>query len=348
MAQDAFQSWAGYEAVVNSGRCAPTWTIYHRAVIDGQRQLCDLGWVLVHLSDRGREGKGWSRLPLFVLLFAPCVVLLCCSCRTQTAAAPRAVATLSRRITLTGKEVPVDFYLPRGARTAPVVVIAHGFTRSRLNMAGWGGLLASNGFIVAIPDLPALTKREQNGRAIGELLDVIDKGEVITQPKAAGGAALMGYSMGGLSALLAASGNPQVRCWIGLDPVNAGRKGAEAAASLTIPCAVLRAEPATWNLRGNARRLARHLTGPFITLRVRDARHSDPEDPTDSLAEMLCGKSDPRRHRTFERYTLATLRAVFFGDPASLAVLRSASADPAVADVAFRKLEDFPADGRVY
>jgi hypothetical protein len=63
---------------------------------------------------------------------------------------------------------------------------------------------------------------------------------------------------------------------------------------------------------------------------------------------MLCGKSDPRRHRTFERYTLATLRAVFFGDPASLAVLRSASADPAVADVAFRKLEDFPADGRVY
>jgi len=321
-----------------------------RATIDGQRELCDLGCVsaLVQVSDGGREGKGRSRLPLFALLFAPCVVLLCCSCRTQSAAVPRPVATLSERITLTGKEVPVDFYLPKGVRSAPVVVIAHGFTRSRLNMAGWGELLARNGFIVAIPDLPALTKREQNGRAIGELLEVIDKGEVITQPKPAGGAALIGYSMGGLSALPAASGNPQVRCWIGLDPVNAGRKGAEAAASLLIPCAVLRAEPAAWNMRGNARQLTSRLSGPFVTLRVRDARHSDLEDPTDALAEMLCGKSDPRRHQIFERYTLATLRAVFFGDPASLAVLRSASADPAVADVACRKLEDFSGQGWVY
>jgi dienelactone hydrolase len=289
-----------------------------------------------------------SRFPLSTALLAVCVAFLCCSCRTHTATAPGEVATLSQRITLTGKEVPVDFYVPKGVRSAPVVVIAHGFTRSRLNMAGWGALLARNGFIVAIPDLPAFMKREQNGRALGELLDVINRGEVASAPRAEGGAALIGYSMGGLSALLAASGNPNVRCWIGLDPVNAGRKGAEAAANLTIPCAVLRAEPAAWNMRGNARQLASHLSGPFVTLRIRDARHSDPEDPTDSLAEMLCGKSDPRRHQVFERYTLATLRAVFFGDRAALAVLRTASADPAVADVASRKLEDFPAQGQVY
>jgi dienelactone hydrolase len=303
--------------------------------------------VLIQLTEGGREGKIRSRFPLFAALAAPWLVFLCCSCRTPAATVPRPATTLSQRITLTGKEVPVDFYFPKGVRSAPVVVIAHGFTRSRLNMAGWGGLLARNGFIVAIPDLPALTRREQNGRAIGELLDVINRGEVTAQPKATGGAALIGYSMGGLSALLAASGNPDVRCWIGLDPVNAGRKGTEAAANLTIPCAVLRAEPAAWNMRGNARQLAKHLSGPFVTLRVKDARHSDPEDPTDSLAEMLCGKSDPGRHQTFERYTLATLRAVFFGDPASLAVLRTASADPDVADVASRKLEDFSAQGRL-
>jgi len=304
--------------------------------------------ALVQFAVSGREGNVPSPLPLFTALVATCLVFLCCSCRTQTATARRPMATLSKRINLTGKEVPVDFYLPKGMPSAPVVIIAHGFTRSRLNMAGWGELLARNGFIVAIPDLPALTKREQNGRAIGELLDVINSGKVTSRPKAAGGAALIGYSMGGLSALLAASGNPNVRCWIGLDPVNAGRKGTEAAANLTIPCAVLRAEPAAWNMRGNARQLAKHLSGPFVTLRVRDARHSDPEDPTDSLAEMLCGKCDPGRHRTFERYTVATLRAVFFGDPASLAVLRTASTDPAVADVASRKLEDFSAQGGVY
>jgi dienelactone hydrolase len=260
---------------------------------------------------------------------------------------PEGVSTLSRQIKLTGKAVPVDFYLPKGVQTAPVVIVAHGFTRSRLNMAGWGGLLASNGFIVAIPDMPALANREQNSAAIAELLGAIEKGEPTARPKAAGGAALMGYSMGGLSTLLAASSNRNVRCWIGLDPVNAGSKGAVAAANLSIPCAVLRAEPAAWNMRGNARQLAKSLSGPFVTLRVRDATHSDPEEPTDSLAELLCGKSDARRHQTFERYTLATLRTVFFGDPASLAVLQAAAGDPAVADVASRRLEDFAAPARL-
>lgn len=282
---------------------------------------------------------------LFAGLFAPSVVLLCCSCHTPTATAPKRVATLSRRIHLTGKEVPVDLYLPKGVRSAPVVVVAHGFTRSRLNMAGWGGLLASNGFIVAIPDLPALADREQNSQAISELLDLINKGEVTAQPKPTGGAALIGFSMGGLSSLLAASSNRNVRCWIGLDQVDAGKKGARAAASVSIPCAVLRAEPAAWNMRGNARHLTKALSGPFVTLRVKDATHSDPEDPTDSLTELLCGKSDARRHQTFERYTLATLRAVFFGDPASLAILQAAAGDPAVTDVASRELEAFSVQG---
>ena len=280
---------------------------------------------------------------LRLCLLAPLLAGLCCSCSTQRPKPPPQAATLSRRIPLTGKEVRVDFYLPKGVQTAPVVVIAHGFTRSRLNMAGWGELLARNGFIVAIPDLPALANRGQNARAIRELLDSIDRGEVIAEPQPAGGAALMGYSMGGLSALLAASGNPEARCWIGLDPVDAGRKGAKAAASLRIPCAVLRAEPAAWNMHGNARQLAKLLPGPFVTLKVKDARHSDPEAPTDPMVEMLCGKSDQQRHKTFERYTLATLRAVFFDDPASLAVLRAASTDRAVAEVTSRKLEDFPA-----
>lgn len=242
----------------------------------------------------------------------------------------------------------MDFYLPEGLKTAPIVIIAHGFTRSRLNMAGWGSLLASNGFMVAIPDLPAFADRDQNSRAISELLGVIEKGHLPSQPELAGGAALIGFSMGGFSTLLAASSNRSVRCWIGLDPVNAGQKGMEAARNLSIPCAVLRAEPASWNMRGNARQLAGALSCPLFALQVRDATHSDPEDPTDSLAELLCGKSDPHRHQTFERYTLATLRAVFFGDPASLAILETATRDPAVTDVASRRLEDFPAQGRPY
>jgi dienelactone hydrolase len=254
---------------------------------------------------------------------------------------PQRGATLSRPVKLAGKEVAVDFYLPSDAQPGPLVIMAHGFTRSRLNMAGWGGMLASNGFIVAIPDMPAMSNRKKNSQGIKELVEMLNEGKVASVPKPAGGAALIGYSMGGFSTLLAASGNDNVRCWIGLDPVNSGSKGTKAAASLTIPCAVLRAEPAAWNMRGNARQLAKALSGPFVTLRVKDGTHSDPENPTDSLAETLCGKSDVRRHQTFERYTLATLRAVFFGDAAALSVLKAAADDPAVADFASRSLEGF-------
>jgi len=302
---------------------------------------------MAYLPDTERNRKLRLRQRLLVGVLAPWLTVFCCSCRIPSPATPKRAATLSRQVSLTGKPVVVDFYLPDGVSNAPVVIIAHGFSRSRLNMVGWGGLLASNGFLVAIPDLPAFTDREQNSRAINELLQVINKGEIIAQPKPTGGAALMGYSMGGLSTLLAASGNPNVRCWIGLDPVTAGSKGMKAAEGLSIPCAVLRAEPAAWNLQGNARRLTKALAGPFVALRVKKATHSDPEDPTDSLAELLCGRSDPGRHQTFKRYTLAALRAVFFGDRASLANLRAAPEDPAVAEVASCRLEDFLAPGRL-
>jgi dienelactone hydrolase len=106
-----------------------------------------------------------------------------------------------------GKEVAVDFYLPQGLKKAPVVVVAHGFSRSRLNMAGWGGLLASNGFITAIPDLPAWSDHERNSQAIRELLDRINSKTLVTEPAPNGDGALMGFSMGGLCTLLAAATN---------------------------------------------------------------------------------------------------------------------------------------------
>lgn len=140
-----------------------------------------------------------------------------------------------QRVKLTGKEVAVDFYLPEGLKQAPVVVVAHGFSRTRQNMSGWGGLLASNGFIVAIPDLPAWSDHQRNSQAIRKLLDRILSKSLVTEPVPNGNAALMGFSMGGLCTLLASATNDQVRCWLGLDPVDAGRMGAEAAKQLQIP-----------------------------------------------------------------------------------------------------------------
>jgi pimeloyl-ACP methyl ester carboxylesterase len=262
-------------------------------------------------------------------------------CRTAAPRTPDGVVKSELTVKLTAKVVPVDFYLPQGLRTAPVVVVAHGFSRSRLNMAGWGGLLASNGFIVAIPDLPAWSDPERNSQAIRELLDRINSKRLVTEPAPNGDAALMGFSMGGLCTLLAAATNDPVRCWIGLDPVDAGQKGAEAAKGLHIPCAVLQAEPSRCNADGNAKQMVAGLSGPLFTLRVRDATHTDPEQPTDWLAELVCGKADPDRRALFERYTIAVLKSVFFGDAPARATLAAATNDAGITVLSTRAIKDF-------
>ncbi len=246
-----------------------------------------------------------------------------------------------RTIRLTGKEVAVDFYLPQGLKKAPVVVVAHGFSRSRRNMAGWGTLLASNGFIAAIPDLPAWADHDQNSQAIRELFNSINSKAVVTEPGPTGTGALMGYSMGGLCTLLAATNNPPVRCWVGLDPVDAGSKGTVAAKELRIPCVAILAEPGRCNANGNATAMLAGLSGPMLALRVRDAAHTDPEQPTDWLAELVCGQADPARHASFERYAIAALKAVLLKDAPSFQVLATATSDPAVKDVSARTLKRF-------
>ena len=47
-----------------------------------------------------------------------------------------------------------------------------------------------------------------------------------------GRATLVRFSAGGWSTLLAASGNSNVSCWVGLDPVGMGRMATRAAESL--------------------------------------------------------------------------------------------------------------------
>jgi len=282
---------------------------------------------------------GFAR-PLTVIFILSLIGLLT-GCRTAAPRTPEGVVKSEQKVTLTGKEVAVDFYLPQGLKQAPAVVVAHGFSRSRLNMAGWGGLLASNGFIVAIPDLPAWSDHEQNSRAIRELLDRINSKTLITEPAPNGDAALMGFSMGGLCTLLAAATNDQVRCWVGLDPVDAGQKGAIAAKGFHFPCAVILAEPSRCNADGNAKQIVASLPGPLFALRVQNGTHTDPEQPTDWLAELVCGKADPNRRAIFERYTLAVLRSVFFGDAPAQATLATATNDAGVTVSSTRAIEDF-------
>lgn len=254
---------------------------------------------------------------------------------------PEGVEKRSQRLVLAGESVKVDLYLPRASNSAPVVVIAHGFSRNRKTMAGWGGLLAQQGFISIAPDLPTWTDHERNGRAVAELLAEVQAGKFIQQPKASGLAGLVGFSAGGMATLLAAAGNTNVSCWVGLDPVGKGRQTTQAAAALDIPCFVLRAEPSRWNAHGNAGQIFAALSGPAFSLLVNHASHVDAENPTSRAAEWACGESDPERREVIGRYLLACLRVGLLRDEASLRQLQSATNDAAVREVNIRKAERF-------
>jgi dienelactone hydrolase len=291
--------------------------------------------------------QNWSRSKRWLVSFGVVFLLVVAAgtagllyfLRVPDVPLPPGVKHRTEEFTLAGKVVAVDFYLPPEGGPAPVVMVAHGFTRNRRTMAGWGGRLAAGGFLAVVLGLPTWADHARNGRAIAELMVKVMAGELSWLPKPSGRAALVGFSAGGLSTLLAASGNTNVGCWVGLDPVAAGRAAMQAAESLRIPAFALRAEPAPWNAHGNIREVFAALPGPAFSLVVKQATHVDAENPTSRAADWACGQSDPARREVFGRYLLTCLRAGSLGDVAAFRQLQSATNDATVRDVEYRKLE---------
>src|SRR6266568_1006842 len=138
----------------------------------------------------------------------------------------------SEKLKLAGDQVEVDFFLPKTSRPAPLVVVAHGFARSRKNFEGWGERLARAGYFAAIPDLPSHTDHRQNGHAIDDLIQLLSTNppeKLRSAQIETGRVAVVGHSAGGLATLLAASANRHIVLWVGLDPVDSGNIGANAA-----------------------------------------------------------------------------------------------------------------------
>ncbi|HEV8608390.1 MAG TPA: alpha/beta fold hydrolase [Tepidisphaeraceae bacterium] len=238
---------------------------------------------------------------------------------------------LSEKLKLAGENVEVDFFLPKTSRPAPLVVVAHGFARSRKNFEGWGERLARAGYFAAIPDLPSSTDHRQNGHAIEELIQLLatkPPEKLRSAQVETDRVAVIGHSAGGLATLLAASDNRRIVLWVGLDPVDSGDIGAKAAADRTFTSLVLRAEPSRCNQRENISGLEHHLRGPWLIAKVDGAGHCDAEDPTDKWCTFTCGGSySDRRHNIFVRHTLDALEAVLRDDPAAAERLNNLKKD---------------------
>lgn len=285
-----------------------------------------------------RAWRGWT---IAAVVVAGCALAGWFWFHTPGVPLPPGVELRHLRMNLTGKETIVDLYLPRGATQAHVAVVAHGFPRNRRNMAGWGGFFAAHGIVAAVPDLPTRAGHRRNGRAIAELLAALQSGSLAGTPRPIGPGALVGMSAGGMATLFAAASNSAVGCWVGLDPVLGGAAGRRAAASLDIPCAIIRAEPAPWNEHGSAEFIAEAVRGPLLSLRVKKATHCDAEWPSNRIGIWACGKTDPARGEVFQRYALAAVLAALDDSGQARAELAAAATDPRVTDVTARNLDGF-------
>jgi pimeloyl-ACP methyl ester carboxylesterase len=225
-------------------------------------------------------------------------------------AAPALAATQTLNLWLGGRETTVDVFVPASdspARPRDAVILAHGFTRDRNSMTGHAERLAALGLVVAVPDLPYYWHSGDNARALRDLVRMLLAGKFApTAPRVV----LVGFSAGGLAALLAAD-EPGVVGYIGLDPFDRpGGIGREAARKLEIPAYLLRA-PAS---RCNAFAIAEPWKDVLPKLQsdrvIAEATHCDFEWPTDGLCRAACGGSDDARRKLIADALSAAVRAM--------------------------------------
>jgi len=205
----------------------------------------------------------------------------------------------SIRVQLPAGAAEVDVYWTDAAAQAPMVIVAHGFSRNRHSMAGWGAHLSRAGIVAVVPDLPTWSDHARNGRFLSELRDHV-LGDVSRRqridPARVG---LLGFSAGGLSSLLSAADSPSLAIWVGLDPVDRDGLGAKAASRVQARAVVLTAEPSACNAKGNARDMIAALPRPDH-FHLAEAVHVDAEWPTSWWAERVCGRSTEAGRAAFQ------------------------------------------------
>ncbi|MCB1225547.1 MAG: hypothetical protein KDK99_07035 [Verrucomicrobiales bacterium] len=264
--------------------------------------------------------KRWlTRCLKFALGLALVFGLITCTTPLPT---PKGVTVATRRVAVGEDSIAVDFYLPEKPPPggAPLVVVAHGFSRDKRHMQDWGNALAQRGMMAAVLTQPKYLGHRRNSRAIAALAELRPP----ALPAATNGQiAYIGYSMGGLTTLLAATAVPPA-AWVGLDPVEFGTRGEEAARQISAPGLALLAEKAPFNRYANGLPMLAAYAGPMQVRRVRGAQHLDPEKPVDLLGQIACGRWNDARHGVFVRQGVGFLEAVFSGKAERMAAWRVA------------------------
>lgn len=252
---------------------------HHVSIAVGRRIL--LGAAVGRPRAR-MSSKWWHGLACAVM--ASTLALACAS-------QPRSLDARTATIHLADVEESVDVYRPVGPQDRGVVIVAHGWTRSRARHSDLGRALAEAGVTAVIPDLPNVMNLWGNGDAVVDLVEKLEAGALGLPPIDRSRIVLIGTSAGGLATVLASARLPGLAGWIGLDPVDRTGTGSAAAARVDSPAVVLLADPSGCNLFGSGRAIAGSLPKLLRTNVVEGASHCDFEAPTNNFCRVMCGGS---------------------------------------------------------
>jgi dienelactone hydrolase len=170
-------------------------------------------------------------------------------------------------------------------------------------------VLAAAGVTALVPQLPWRADPARNADALREIAAQWRAGAPAPGVERV---VLVGFSAGGLAALLAARDDSPFAGIVLLDPHDprAG-PGLTAAPAVRAPVTMLIGAPSSCNGNARAARWPNALPRPVSVRQFPQATHCDFEAPTDLLCRLLCGGRDERRAATIAQ----TLRLTLLGSP---------------------------------
>ena len=198
----------------------------------------------------------------------------------------------------------LSYYRPRDVSNDVLVVLGHGFMRSKKKMAYLAQHLVSWG--LSVVNVEFCNSKLWAGNHDLNGADMVAVSQKINGDKVI----YMGFSAGGLAAIVAANLDKHTQAFFGLDMVDNRGLGKKLAPNMTVPLYGLIAAPSACNANNNG--LDLYVLAPQSNvIKVEDTSHCHFEFPVDGKCSFVCGKGEKRFSRQTIQQTIVGLTTAF-------------------------------------
>ena len=207
-------------------------------------------------------------------------------------------------VSSTGCEVAYTYFRPSIGSQEVLVILGHGFMRSKKRMGRLAQHLVSWG--LSVVNVEFCNSKFWTGNYDRNGADMV----AVAQKLHAGKVIYVGFSAGGLSAMVAANLDNNTLAFFGLDIVDNKGLGKKIAPNLTVPFYGLIAAPSLCNANNNG--LDSYAIAPHSNvIKVEDASHCHFEFPVDRKCSFVCGQGEKRFSREMIQQTIVGLTTAF-------------------------------------